>query len=113
MFELDPNHPFDFGDPAAQRVFAITAMISALIIGLIFLVSATDANAGTATENTVAIMNAMGFTACFVSTVAVIGICVIVAIVQRTMRHDKMIAHQENLEKMRLSNTKEITVPRT
>lgn len=108
MFELDPNHPFDIGDPAAQRVFAITAVVYALIVAVIFIVSATPAHAETA--DVVAIMNAMGFTVCFVAVCALIGICVITAIVQRSMRHTKMVEHQERLERMRLENTKEITV---
>lgn len=110
MFELDPNHPFDIGDPDSQRVFGITAIVYALIIGLIFLISMSEARSGEATDNTVAIMNAMGFTACFVATVVVVGICIITVAVQRAANRDKILDHQARLEQMRLENTKEITV---
>ena len=62
------------------------------------------------TDSTVAIMNAMGFTYCFVALCLLIGVCIITAVVQRSIRHSSMLAHQEALEKLRLANTKEITV---
>lgn len=63
-----------------------------------------------ATESTVAIMNAMGFTACFCATMVVIAVCVVVAAVQRSERHAKKLENEREFERMRLENSKEITV---
>jgi hypothetical protein len=55
-------------------------------------------------------MGAMNFVTCFVALCALIGVTIVVASVQRTMRNSAMAAHQEKLESMRLAATKEITV---
>ena len=61
------------------------------------------------TEAVVAILNAMGFTTCFTVACALAALVIIKNAVARNAAHEARMGHIERMERLRLSNTKEIT----